>query len=67
MSPMRRLIRPATALLVAGGIVLGSASPALAQETVLPLDSLGVGESTTFFGRTAEVPFSVPVPPGTTP
>ena len=69
MSTMRRLIRPATALLLAGGMVLGSASGALAQaqEMVIPLDSLGVGETTTFFGRTAEVPFTIPVPPGTTP
>lgn len=69
MSTKRRLTRSATALLLAGGMVLGSASGALAQaqEMVIPLDSLGVGESTTFFGRTAEVPFNIPVPPGTTP
>lgn len=69
------------AAVLATGLMLSVSSgvPALAQDnpgqqdtdqaqgTVITTGDLGLGESTTFLGRTTKVPFSIMVPPGTTP
>ena len=69
------------AAVLATGLMLSASSgvPALAQDnpgqqdtdpaqgTIITTGDLGLGESTTFLGRTTRVPFSIMVPPGTTP
>lgn len=62
-------IRRATAVLLAGGLLMASSAvaPATAQETIISTADLGLGDSTVFLGRSAEVPFTIAVPAGTTP